>query len=160
MVPVSTRTLIAAGLVLGGFLVAWHWQANKYESILSAQQTEYAEASAEAIKEALAEQKRQLDAMEQVSDEGEQVIEEVAAADSAADPSVDRLRSELDTLRANTRRELSSAATQRATDRQAIMVLTELYQRADERARSLGAAFEGARARGLTCEAAYAARCQ
>lgn len=159
MIPVRYRALIAAGLVVGGFLMGWNWQKNRYDARIATMEAEYAQASADALEAALAEQRRRLESMERVSDEGETIIEAVHAADAGADPSVDRLRVELDAVRARATRELSAAATQRATDRQTILVLTELYRSADERARELGKAFEDSRARGLNCQAAYEAMC-
>lgn len=157
--PASTRIWIGAGLVAAGFLIAWSWQANKYDKRLADQELAYSVASAKAVQSALIEQQRRYESMEKVSDEGEKTIETVRADSAAADPSADRLREELAAVRARTTRELSSAATQRVTDRQTIMVLTELYERADRRARELGAALDESYTRGLTCEAAYAAVC-
>lgn len=157
--PASARIWIGAGLVAVGFLIAWNWQANKYDKQLADQELAYSVASTMAVQSALVEQKRRYESMEPVSDEGDKTIETVRTDSAAADPSADRLREELAAVRTRTTRELSSAATQRATDRQTIMVLTELYERADRRARELGTAFDEAHARGLTCEAAYAAVC-
>lgn len=116
-------------------------------------------ASEAAVNNALALQKQRYEAMEGVSDVGEEAIDVVRTNDTAADISVDRLRVELDTVRGRATRELSAAATQRAADRQTIMVLSELYESADGRSRELGRAFDEAHARGLNCEAAFAAAC-
>ena len=159
MTPASARIWIGAGLVAAGFLIAWNWQANKYDKRLADQELAYSKASDKAVQSAIIEQQRRYESMESVSDEGDKTVETVRADSAAADPSADRLREELTAVRARTTRELSSAATQRATDRQTIMVLTELYERADRRARELGAAFDESHARGLTCEAAHAAVC-
>lgn len=159
MVPISARIRIGAGLVAIGFLIAWNWQANKYDKRLADQELAYSVASAKAVQSALIEQQRRYESMESVSDEGDKTIETVRADSAAADHSADRLREELTAVRARARRELSSAATQRATDRQTIVVLTELYESSDRRARELSAAFDESHARGLNCEAAYTAVC-
>lgn len=159
MAPASTRIWIGAGLVAAGFLIAWNWQSNSYESEIADIRRTYSEASTQALEDALEEQQRRIDATKEISNEGDAAIEAVDVATDRADESIRMRNEQLTSVLASTKRDLSDAATQRATDRQTIMVLTELYRRADDRANELAGLYEGARARGLTCEAAYAAMC-
>lgn len=159
MIPLQYRALIAAGLVAGGFLVAWKWQENRYESQIADIRLQHSVASALAVQSALDEQQRRITATKEISDEGDAAIEEVTVAAAGADESVRLRNEELTGVLARTRRDLSNAATQRQADRQTIMVLTELYRSADDRANELAGRYEDARARGLTCEAMYAAMC-
>lgn len=159
MIPLQYRALIAAGLVAGGFLVAWKWQANTYENQIADIRLQHSVASALAVQSALDEQQRRITATKEISDEGDAAIEVVAVAAAGADESVRLRNEELTGVLARTRRDLSNAATQRQADRQTIMVLTELYRSADDRANELAGRYEDARARGLTCEAMYAAMC-
>lgn len=159
MIPLQYRALIAAGLVAGGFLVAWKWQENRYESQIADIRLQHSVASALAVQSALDEQQRRITATKEISDEGDAAIEVVAVAAAGADESVRLRNEELTGVLARTRRDLSNAATQRQADRQTIMVLTELYRSADDRANELAGRYEDARARGLTCESMYAAMC-
>lgn len=159
MIPLQYRALIAAALVAGGFLVAWKWQDNRYESQIADIRLKHSVASALAVQSALDEQQRRITATKEISDEGDAAIEVVAVAAAGADESVRLRNEELTGVLARTRRDLSNAATQRQADRQTIMVLTELYRSADDRANELAGRYEDARARGLTCEAMYDAMC-
>lgn len=159
MTPLQYRALIAASLVVGGFLVAWKWQGNRYESQIADIRLQHSVASALAVQSALDEQQRRITATKEISDEGDAAIEVVAVAAAGADESVRLRNEELTGVLARTRRDLSNAATQRQADRQTIMVLTELYRSADDRANELAGRYEDARTRGLTCEAMYAAMC-
>lgn len=144
----------AVGLV-AGYYAASNVGATRYAELERA----HVEASARAVQVALVEQQRQYDKMQEVSDEGDRAVTAVRADVVGADASVRVRDAELAAVRAHARRELSAAATQRATDRQTILVLSELYERADERARELSSALDEAHARGLTCEAAYVTSC-
>lgn len=148
--------LIAFGLAV---MLGWQWSEHRWESRMSQVRLDHAQATTRAVQAALDKQQRLNDSMREVSDAGEKAVADVLADSDGANDSVDRLRRELDAIRARTTRELSSAATQRATDRQTILVLSDLYQRADSRANELAAAFELAHTRGLNCQAAYAATC-
>lgn len=149
--------ILASALI--GALASWYVTDNYWDARHNGLIAEHATASEAALTSALEEQKRRLTAIDKVSADGEQSIQAVRVADSGAEYSAGRLRQQLDAIRSNARRELSSAATKRETDRQTIDMLTGLYQRADERARTLAAAYEEARARGLSCQAAYEAAC-
>lgn len=161
MIPVRTAVLV--GVAVGALAIAgatgWWVNGNRWEVKLADLELAHSTASTTALKDALDEQHRRLTATKGISDEGDKVIETIYMAAAGADDSVRLRNEELTGVLARTRRDLSNAATQRQADRQTIMVLTELYRSADDRASELTTAFEGARARGLTCEAMYAAMC-
>jgi vacuolar-type H+-ATPase subunit I/STV1 len=150
--------ILASALI--GALASWYVTDNYWDAKHNGLIAKHATASEAALTSALEEQKRRLTAIDKVSADGEQSIQAVRVADSGADDSADRLRQQLDAIRSNARRELSSAATQRETDRQTIDMLAGLYQRADERARTIAAAYEEARARGMSCQASYESVCR
>lgn len=161
MIPLRSAVLVGIGvaaLLLAG-VAGWNINGARWSDRYSQMQADYDKVSAQVLKDALEEQQRRLTATQEISDEGDEAIEVVHVAAAGADESVRLRNEELTGLLARTRRDLSNAATQRQADRQTIMVLTELYRGADDRAGELAVEFEGARARGLTCEAMYAAMC-
>lgn len=152
--------VVGAGSVLVGLALGWwttsnHWSA-KYAGLELAQ----SEASSVAVTETLEKQQEKLKAAQVVEAKGEKAIAEVnldAVAVVGGDGSVDRVRGELNALRQRTTRDLSNAATQRLADRQTIGVLADMLESCSSVAGVVAEGFEQARARGLTCEAAYSA---
>ncbi len=161
MIPLRTAVLV--GIAIGTLLLAgvagWNINGARWGERYTRLQADYEKASALVLKDALEEQQRRIAASKEISDEGDAAIEVVTVAAAGADESVRLRNEELTGVLARTRRDLSNAATQRQADRQTIMVLTELYRSADDRANELAGRYEDARARGLTCEAMYAAMC-
>ncbi|MBV4519664.1 DUF2514 domain-containing protein [Pseudomonas sp. SWRI74] len=106
------------------------------------------------------EQARQLSINKAIQD-GQRTIDQLTADAAAARASADSLRGAADALAARLAASQASghsctAATSAAATR-AAMVLADVLKRADQRAGDLAEGADQARARGLTCEAAYGA---
>jgi hypothetical protein len=103
------------------------------------------------------EQSRQ-QSINKVIQDGQKAIDSAAADAATARATADGLRRQVDSLASgseNSARDHScTTATSQAASR-AVMVLAELFKRADERALELAGTADQSRIRGLMCEAAY-----
>ena len=121
------------------------------------QALELAEAKAKAIELVREEEQRRQAAIDGVRQHAEQQIARAEADAAAADAAADSLREQAKRLAARAGQCTSHpTATQsgKATAQPSV-VLSDVLGRADERAGQLAAAYDRARAAGLTCEAAY-----
>ena len=121
------------------------------------QALELAEAKAKAIELVREEEQRRQAAIDGVRQHAEQQIARAEADAAAADAAADSLREQAKRLAARASQCTSHpTATQsgKATAQPSV-VLADVLGRADERAGQLAAAYDRARAAGLTCEAAY-----
>jgi hypothetical protein len=150
----QAKLLIAAGALATAFLSGWFVNGWRYERDIAEIRREYAEAEIKNQAQARTEDASRHSSVDTAAEKGAQVIEAIRT-DLRDDDTADRLRDELAALRKRYTIENSRLATASATDRQTILVLTELYQGADRRARDLAGALEEARARGVTCVEAY-----
>ncbi|MEE3636357.1 DUF2514 family protein [Pseudomonas sp. AL 58] len=105
------------------------------------------------------EQARQ-QAINKVIQDGQTLIDQASADAAAARATAASLRDEADRLASGTASKASShscttAASQAAT--RAVMVLADVFKRADERAGDLAEYADQSRSRGVTCEKAYTA---
>lgn len=121
------------------------------------QALELATAKAKAIELVREEEQRRQAAIDGVRQHAEQQIARAEADAAAADAAADSLREQAKRLAARASQCTSHpTATQsgKATAQPSV-VLADVLGRADERAGQLAAAYDRARAAGLTCEAAY-----
>lgn len=95
------------------------------------------------------------DKFEQLQAQGETQVAAVRGELDSANAELGRLHERLATMQRDAEREDSTAANQCAATRKASMVYADLYERDSKRLAELGAAYETARARGLTCEQAW-----
>jgi len=141
-------------LVLLGFGVGWSWQGDRWESKYSERETEYTEARAEAERQARSEETRRAAAVEGIRREARERIAaaESDAADERAD--ADGMRKE---LAERTRRATQGAGAcpGGSPTTTALILYSELLDRADARASELAAEADRRRIAGLACEEQY-----
>ena len=128
-----------------------------WQSKWDKQALELATAKAKAIELVREEEQRRQTAIDGVRQHAEQQIARAEADAAAADAAADSLREQAKRLAARAGQCTSHpTATQsgKATAQPSV-VLADVLGRADERAGQLAAAYDRARAAGLTCEAAY-----
>ncbi|WP_449106683.1 DUF2514 family protein [Pseudomonas mohnii] len=99
-------------------------------------------------------------AINKVIQDGQKLIDQASADAAAARATAASLRDEADRLASSAASKASShsctaAASQAAT--RAVMVLADVFKRADERAGDLAEYADQSRSRGVTCEQAYTA---
>lgn len=92
---------------------------------------------------------------EQLQAQGAAAIDAARGELDSANAELGRLHQRLAAMRADADRADSSAAASCQATRKASMVYADLYERDSKRLGELGAAYEAARARGLTCEQAW-----
>jgi hypothetical protein len=166
MTPIWLRILpyiAAVLLVLGALFGAYHhgvsvtnetWQSKWYAR-------DTLDAQAKATNEAAARAKEQAyqQSINKAVQDGQRTIDQAIADAAAARASADSLRGATDALAARLAASQASghsctaAASQAAT--RAVMVLADLFKRADERAGELAGYAQESHARGVTCEQAY-----
>src|SRR5690606_23523560 len=105
MVTISTRTWIAAGLIVGGFLVGWQTQSWRMSGQLEAERARHAayvarqqEESAEVITRILERERALLDQIEEISAHGERVKQDLDRQLSDSDAVARRLQRQLSDL--------------------------------------------------------------
>lgn len=128
-----------------------------WQSKWDAQALELSEAKTKAVTLAREEEQRRQSAIDKVRQDAEQQIARAEADAAVADAAADSLREQAKRLAARAGQCTSHpTATQsgKATAQPSV-VLADVLGRADERAGQLAAAYDRARAAGLTCEAAY-----
>jgi len=163
MVPLSTRAWIAAGLVVGGFLVGWQTQSWRMSGQLEAERARHAayvarqqEASAGVITSILERERTLLDQIEEVSAHGERVKQDLDRQLADSDAVARRLQRQLSDLSGRVSKDPGTAA-ECAAARSAAGVLAELLGEADELAGAFAESADRNRVAGEACEAAYGA---
>ncbi|MCY1286290.1 hypothetical protein D9M70_352590 [compost metagenome] len=102
------------------------------------------------------EEQRRQQAVDEVEKDAKGKLDEARADAATAQSAADRLRVEVDRLRAGRSATCSAiAAQQRQAGESAVVVLAELLESADRMAGDLAAALDRSRVAGLACEAAY-----
>ena len=96
MVPLSTRTWIAGGLLVAGFLAAWSWQGNRYEARIATMQDAQAEALANAQERARKVEQDWAAAMIEVQKDAKESEAAIAGELSSANDELARLREAVD----------------------------------------------------------------
>jgi hypothetical protein len=155
--------LLLASLGAGALFGAYHHGLSvkdaEWQVEWSARDTRVAEAKlANETAERTKEQNRQL-SMNKAIEDGRRIIDQAIADAVAARASADSMRGAVDDLTHRLAASQSSshscttAASQAAT--RAVMVLADLFKRADQRAGDLAEVADQARARGMTCEQGY-----
>ncbi len=159
ILPYIAALLLVAGALFGAYhhgetVTNDEWQAKWSERDARDEAAQATNEAAERTKE----QSRQ-QAINKVVQNGQALIDTAAAAVTAANRESDRLRRAADGLASRIAagqaggNSCTAAASAAAT--RAVMVLTDVLKRADQRAGDLAAVADQARARGLTCEQAY-----
>src|SRR5690554_2586051 len=161
MVPLSTRAWIAAGLVVGGFLVGWQTQSWRMSGQLESEQARHAAyvarqqaASAEVITSILERERTLLDQIEEISAHGERVKQDLDRQLADSDAVARRLQRQLSDLSGRIGADTGTAAECEAA-RKASGVLAELLGEADELAGAFAESADRNRVAGEACEAVY-----
>src|SRR5690554_953341 len=138
MAPLSTRAWIAAGLIVGGFLVGWQTQSWRMSGQLEAERARHAayvarqqEASAEVITSILERERTLLDQIEEISAHGERVKQDLDRQLADSDAVARRLQRQLSDLSGRIGADTGTAAECSAA-RSAAGVLAKLLGEADE----------------------------
>lgn len=155
--------IAAVLLALGALYGAYHHGVSTKNATWQAQWSDRdtQDAVAKELNEAAErtkEQSRQ-QAINEVIQSGQQIIDQATADASAARASADSLRDQVDALAARLSASQGSghsctAATSAAATR-AVMVLADVFKRANQRAGDLAGFADQSHARGVTCEKAY-----
>lgn len=148
--------LLRYGAAAGfGFFVAWSWQSNSRDAERGRDAVEKAGQVVQQIQEIRQFEQRAQGAVDQASEVGNDELEKARADAVAAGSAADRLQNHVSDLSAR----LSACSSGTAAERQArerdALVFADMLRWADRRAGELAAAYDQARARGLTCERAY-----
>lgn len=143
---------VAAGF---GFFVAWTWQSHSRDAERGRAATAAAAQVVQQIQEVRQFEQRAQAGVDQASEVGNEKLEQAEAAAAGAGAASDRLQQRVTELSAS----LASCNAGTAAERQArsadAMVFADMLRWSDRRAGELAAAYDRARARGLTCELAY-----
>lgn len=161
MVPLSTRAWIAAGLVVGGFLVGWQTQSWRMSWQLEAERARHAAyvarqqaASAGVITSILERERTLLDQIEEVSAHGERVKQDLDRQLADSDAVARRLQRQLSDLSGRVSTDPGTAA-ECTSARAAAGVLAELLGESDQLAGAFAESADRNRIAGSVCEAAY-----
>lgn len=161
MVPLSTRAWIAAGLVVGGFLVGWQAQSWRMSGQLEAERARHAAyvasqqaASAEVITSILERERALLDQIEEVSAHGERVKQDLDRQLADSDAVARRLQRQLSDLSGRISTDPGTAA-ECAAARATAGVLAELLGESDQLAGAFAESADRNRVAGEACEAVY-----
>lgn len=161
MVPLSTRAWIAAGLVVGGFLVGWQAQGWRMSGQMESERARHAAyvarqqaASAGVIASILERERALLDQIEEVSAHGERVKQDLDRQLADSDAVARRLQRQLSDLSGRIGTDPGTAAECEAA-RAAAGVLAELLGESDQLAGAFAESADRNRVAGEACEAAY-----
>src|SRR5690606_16599670 len=161
MVPLSTRAWIAAGLIVGGFLVGWQTQSWRMSGQLEAERARHAAyvarqqaASAEVITSILERERTLLDQIEEVSAHGERVKQDLGRQLADSDAVARRLQRQLSDLSGRISTDPGTAG-ECASARAAAGVLAELLGESDQLAGAFAESADRNRVAGEVCVRAY-----
>jgi len=155
--PYLLAIIVVLGVLWGAYSHGVSTTDKAWQSKWDAQALELSEAKTKAVTLVREEEQRRQAAIDGVRQHAEQQIALAEADAAAADAAADSLREQAKRLAARAGQCTSHpTATQsgKATAQPSV-VLADVLGRADERAGQLAAAYDRARAAGLTCEAAY-----
>lgn len=155
--------IAAVLLALGALYGAYHRGVSNTNATWKAEwnDRDTRDAQAKAENEAAARTREQAyqQSINKAVQDGQRTIDQATADATAARASADSLRGAADTLAARLAASKASGnsctAAASAAATRAVMVLAELFKRADERAGDLAADADQSRGRGVTCEQAY-----
>jgi hypothetical protein len=163
MVPLSTRAWIAAGLVVGGFLVGWQTQSWRMSGQLESERARHAahlarqrEASAEVITGILERERGLLEQVEGLKANEQQIKQDLERKLADSNAVARRMRERLDDISGRINSDPASSA-ECATARAASGVLAQLLGEADELAGIFAESADRSRIAGDLCAAAYGA---
>lgn len=144
--------VIALTIGAGSAYKAQDW---RYEAQIAAIHEQHAEASQQAVTNALTEERRRHAVVTEASQQGEAELEQIRTDTATAADDADRLREQLASVRKRANTDNARLATKWATAAETVRVLTELLEDFYGYAGTVSGAYEDARARGLTCERTY-----
>lgn len=156
MIAVLASPLLRYGVAAGfGFLVAWTWQSHSRDAERGRDAVESAGVVVQQIQEVRQFEQRAQAGVDQASEVGDEKLQQ-ARADAATDrAAADRMQKHADDLSARLASCNSGTAAERKARERDAMVFADMLRWADQRAGELAAAYDRARAHGLTCELAY-----
>jgi hypothetical protein len=150
--------LLRYGAAAGaGFFIAWSWQSHSMDAERGRNATESAAVVVQQVNEIRQFEQRAQAGVDQASEVGDEQIQQARADAGAAAGAADRLQKHADDLSARLASCNSGTASERAARERDAMVFSDMLRWADQRAGELAAAYDSARARGLTCERSYRA---
>ena len=150
---------LAASALLGAYHHGLSVKDAEWQSQWNARDTRDAQAKAESEAAARTREQAYQQSINKAVQDGQRTIDQATADASAARASADGLRGAADALAARLAasqvggHSCTAAASQAAT--RAVMVLADVFKRADQRAGDLAADADQSRGRGVTCETAY-----
>lgn len=158
ILPYIAAVLLVAGALFGVYHHGLSVKDAQWQKRWSDRDASDSKALAVAeVAERAKEQARQ-QSINKVIQDGQKAIDSATAGAAAARANADRLRGEVDRVASRAASQASNhsctAAASQAASR-AVLVLAELFKRADERSGSLAGYADESRVRGLNCEAAY-----
>ncbi|MGV8864860.1 MAG: DUF2514 family protein [Pseudomonas sp.] len=150
---------LAAGALLGAYHHGLSVKDAEWQSQWNARDNRDAQAKAENEATARTREQAYQQSINKAVQDGQRTIDQATADASAARASADGLRGVADAFAARLAasqaggHSCTAAASQAAT--RAVMVLADVFKRADQRAGDLAADADQSRGRGVTCETAY-----
>ena len=154
MATFSARTLIATGLVVGGFLVAWNWQSMKYDRRIADIRSAHSEALAESEKRMRDIESGWHAAMTKVQEDARQAQADIDADLAAAGNELKRLR-ERSRLYSSRAAENTPASCRSTPATSALVLYSQLLDQCEARNISYSEEADRRRVAALACEAAY-----
>jgi hypothetical protein len=148
---------LCAGLLYGSYHHGVTVTDLRWKAFWAGQQVLQAKALAAATTANRREEQRRQAAINQVGNDAREQTDTAISDAAVADTAGDRVRSEAGNLAARSvcSADDSGAAVRGKTATRAAMVLSDLFQRADERAGELARAYDAARIAGMACEHSY-----
>lgn len=156
MIAVLASPLLRYGVAAGfGFLVAWTWQSHSRDAERGRDAVESAGVVVQQIQEVRQFEQRAQAGVDNASEVGNEQLEQAQVAAAGAAAAADRLQKHVGDLSAKLASCNAGTAAERAARASDAMVFADMLRWADRRAGELAAAYDRARAHGLTCELAY-----
>lgn len=156
MIAVLASPLLRYGVAAGfGFLVAWTWQSHSRDAERGRDAVESAGVVVQQIQEVRQFEQRAQAGVDQASEVGDEQLQQARADAATAGAAAGRLQKHANDLSARLASCNSGTAAERKARERDAMVFADMLRWADQRAGELAAAYDRARAHGLTCELAY-----
>lgn len=156
MIAVLASPLLRYGVAAGfGFFIAWTWQSHSRDAERGRDAVESAGVVVQQIQEVRQFEQRAQAGVDKASEVGDEQLQQARADAATAGAVAGRLQKHADDLSARLASCSSGTAAERKARERDAMVFADMLRWADQRAGELAAAYDRARAHGLTCELAY-----
>ena len=143
------------GAIAGAMAIAYYSGYSVCKSAWLKSELKIAEANAKTVSSLIAVHNTTVQELEKLNEETRDELNTIVDAVIVANNSSSKLQQQLDSIRNTASNPPTSVNRECAAASTAVLVLTDVLRRADERAGELAATADQARTRGVACEKAY-----